>query len=53
MKICILQSHLGKFHGNLGSFTEGQEERFLQNMKGNGGKIPGKVECQHGIITGC
>jgi hypothetical protein len=25
------------------SFSDEQEERFLQVVKGNGGKIPGKV----------
>jgi hypothetical protein len=52
MKVHILQSHLDKFPQNLDSFNDEQEERFLQDIKGNGGKIPGKVEYQHDIITG-
>jgi hypothetical protein len=42
---------LDKFHENLGSFTDEHEEIFLQDIKGSGEKIPGKVECQYDIIT--
>jgi hypothetical protein len=51
MKVHILQSHLDKFPQNLDIFSDEQEERFLQDIKGNGERYQGRWNVND-IITG-